>query len=63
MFTQICVGIVLIILICIATFIIGNVIEWLNESEGLVNFFSWLISSIGFGICLTIILYQNGIIR
>lgn len=62
MFTQTCVGIVLSFFICMATFLIGKVVGWIGD-EDFGIFFSWFISSIGFGVCLTMILYQNGIIR
>lgn len=63
MFTQLCVGIVLTFLICIATFLIGKAIGWRVEHKTFGILFSWFISSIGFEVCLAIILYQNGTIR
>ena len=50
--SEFCVGVVITLIIIFVTMVIG----FLSEEESL----SWLVSSIGFGICLTILLFQNG---
>lgn len=62
-FQKICVGIVVILFICIVTLLIGVGIESYKHDEAYSDCVLWLISSIGFGVCLTIILYQNGVIK
>jgi hypothetical protein len=63
MFTTYCVAFCIIV----AILVIGFVFSWL---VGLTNnddideniFFAWILSSIGFGVCLTYILFNHGII-
>ncbi len=64
-FTQICVGVVMVAIVCAVTWFI-NVMKdpnsaYLNDYDPSF-IIAWLISSIGFGVCLTVILYQNGIL-
>jgi len=61
MFTQICVGIVILILLFIVTSIIALLLA--GKDEECIGTIAWIISTLGFGICLTILLYQNGIIK
>ena len=61
-FTSMCVGAVIIIAILIITGLIGAFSEWLDYNDEF-TFLAWIICAIGFGVCLTILLYQNGIIK
>lgn len=54
-FTRVCVMIVIFIIIVIITGI-PNLID--NDWNGT----GWLLSSLGFAVCLTILLYEKGII-
>jgi hypothetical protein len=56
-FTQLCVGIVIVGAVGIVTFM-SNLLE--KDSE--TYLIGWMISTIGFGVCLTVILYLTGII-
>lgn len=63
MFTTYCVGFCIII----AIFVIGFGFSWFvgftNDADIYENvFFAWVLSSIGFGVCLTYILFNRGII-
>ena len=60
-FTNICVAIVIIISIMVATAFIGVMANPdVNDNDFTLG--AWIISSIGFGTCLTILFIQNGII-
>ena len=59
-FIEFCVGFVIILLIMIVTGLTGWITS-MNDADSIG--FSWIVSSIGFGICLTVLLYQNGIIK
>lgn len=53
--------------ITVAIFVIGFVFSWLagtttNADINECIFFAWVFSSIGFGICLTYVLFNRGII-
>ena len=56
-FSSFCVGVVLWALILAITYFIGVIME--NDDS---YTFSWILSSVGLSICLTIQLIQNGII-
>lgn len=63
MFTTCCVA----FCITVAIFVISFVFSWLigittNDDIDENIFFAWVLSSIGFGICLTYILVNRGII-
>ena len=63
MFTisPICVGGVIIIAFpFLITYMLNDVLE---EDLDRSFFFGWFLSTIGFGICLIILLYQNGIVK
>lgn len=59
---ELCVGFVVCLVVSIAFVIFGYFINWLSDDEG-GWFMSTVLSSIGFGICLTYILYSNGFIQ
>lgn len=63
MFTTYCVAFCIIV----AIFVISFVFSWLigittNDDIDENIFFAWILSSIGFGVCLTYILFNHGII-
>ena len=62
-FTSICVGFVIIIAIMIITGLMGAFWGWMTEDSDDWGFGAWIVCALGFGICLTILLYQNGIIK
>ena len=61
-FTVFCVGFV----ICLGLFIVTGLIGWFmsvsSDGDG-IAIGGWIFSTFGFAICLTILLYQNGIIK
>lgn len=60
MFVKICIGLV----VCILTHLSSSTVGMLssdNEKDRCV--ISWIVSTIGFGVCLTVLLYQNGVIK
>lgn len=59
-FSIACVGIVIVLLILISTCFIGIVSGSDDDRSGFI--IAWVLSSIGFGVCLTALLVQNGII-
>ena len=52
MFVFICVGIVMFLIIAI----LSNLADFICEG------YCWLVPSLGLAVCITILLYQNGII-
>ena len=60
MFVRFCVGLVICVLIYLASGTVGMLSSDKDESMYII---SWIVSTIGFGICLTILLYQNGVIK
>lgn len=63
MFATYCVAFCIIV----AIFVISFVFSWLigittNDDIDENIFFAWVLSSIGFGICLTYVLFNRGII-
>lgn len=65
--TQFCVGFVICLAILIVTFLFCAFCAWItSDGCGLdileAIWFGWIFSSVGCGICLTILLVQNGII-
>lgn len=65
-FTYLCVAIVVTVIVLVATAILSIVINIITMGDDVrhINKFivAWLISSIGFGACLTEILYQIGVL-
>lgn len=60
MFIKFCVGLVVCILAHLSSGTVG-MLSADNEKDGCV--ISWIVSTIGFGVCLTVLLYQNGVIK
>ena len=62
---QVCVGIVITIMLVIATLLLGYIYASICnvEEDVWAIVMSYVTSVVGFGICLTIILYQNGLIQ
>lgn len=66
-FVHICVAFVITLAIMVVTFLYCMFVDWVSSGNGGtdldgVAFFAWFLSSVGFGICLTILLFQNGVI-
>ena len=59
-FANCCVGFVIFLFILIGTWLPGFLFN--DDDWEAVYCDAWLTSSLGFAICLTIILYQNGIL-
>lgn len=59
-FTKFCTGFAITILIAAVTLLLDHILSDSHNENGI---FAWLINSFGFGICLTILLYQNGVIK
>lgn len=60
-FTYLCVSIVITFIVLAVTAVIDSIID--KEASDLNRLIvGWIVSSIGFGTCLTFILYQNGIL-
>lgn len=61
--TNICVGVVLFIGILVITGVFGWFNMWMADEENMfMVFVAWIISSLGWAICLTIIFVQNNLI-
>ena len=60
-FVKTSVTIVMIIVAALVSFVLATTLTTKDDFNETV-LFSWLISSIGFGICLTALLFQNGVI-
>lgn len=60
-FTNICVAIVITICIMVGTAFIGFLTDP-NTYDSDFTLGAWIMSSIGFGTCLTILLIDNGVI-
>lgn len=56
-FVIFCVGFVITLVIMVVTFLLNLLLEDCHSDDVL---YAWISSSIGFGICLTILLVQNG---
>lgn len=59
-FSMICVGLVIIVAILGISALLGFLISDCTTAEMYVM--GWLINGFCFGVCLTILLYQNGIL-
>ena len=64
-FAQFCVGVVTTIFVGIAAFIISLIFFGIFhcDKDDQIYFGAWIVSSIGFGVCFTMLLYQNGMIK
>ena len=62
-FVQFCVGAIISILLYLASGMVGVLFSWNKNDDEAVYMIAWIISTIGFGVCLTMLLYQNGIIK
>lgn len=64
-FVQFCVGLVITALVGFAVFLISLIFCGIChcDRDDQIYFGSWIVGSIGFGVCLTILLYQNGVIK
>ena len=64
-FVQFCVGVVITILVFLITLLLSLVTTGISNftKDENIYFGGWLFSTFGFGICLTVLLYQNGIIK
>ena len=62
-FTSFCVGAIITFGILFATGFFGLIGASMHEEPDDSYFLSWMTSTIGFGVCLTILLYQNGILN
>lgn len=60
--TQILVGFAVCIFVLIVSRIIGAILSYKADTDDPLSG-PFLLSGIGFGICLTIVLYQNGVFR
>jgi predicted permease len=59
-FTQVCVGMVICLGLLFITGLFGKLISWTTDDESMWFFISWFFSTIGFAVCLTIVLYIKG---
>lgn len=59
---SICVGIVITIVLLVVIYLFAMFMEWLTDDSDFAVYFSYMVSTIGFGICLTILLYRSGIL-
>lgn len=59
-FSMFCVGVVIIVVILCISLFVGILMTYCTDDEPYSV--SWFINGICFGICLTILLYQNGIL-
>ena len=62
-FIHFCVGIVILIVILAATILFGAFLGWISD-DGMEfgMYLAWLFSSVGFAVCLSMLLFQNGVI-
>lgn len=60
--TEFCVGFVICLIISVIFVIFGCFLNWITDDE-CGWFMVTILSNVGFGICLTYILYSNGIIK
>lgn len=58
-FSILCEGVLITIIVLIVTCLLDFLLVYSTEDRGIL---AWLLSSIGFGVCLTILLVQNGLI-
>lgn len=59
-FSIFCVGIVIVFAVFVISYLMSR-IAWGSSVDDFAGL--WAVSSIGFGICITILLYQNGVIH
>ena len=58
-FSILCEGVLITIIVLIVTCLLDFLLVYSTEDRRIL---AWLLSSIGFGVCLTILLVQNGLI-
>lgn len=61
-FVKTSVTIVMIIVAALVSFVLATTLTTKDDFNDTV-LFSWIISSIGFGICFTALLFRNGVIH
>lgn len=59
---KLCAGIVITVLILVGVGGASAFLSWIGDNLEEWPFFAFVFASFGFGICLTIILLQNGVI-
>lgn len=59
---KLCAGIVITVLILVGVGGASAFLSWISDDLEAWPFFAFVFASFGFGICLTIILLQNGVI-
>lgn len=63
MFTTCCVAFCIIVAILVIGFVFSWLVSFINDDDIDESiYFAWVLSSIGFGVCLTYILFNRGII-
>lgn len=61
-FIQFCVGFVILLIILFASGGLSALMS-INFCDDSWSLYAWFLTSLGFAVCLTILLYQNGIIN
>lgn len=63
-FVEFCVAVVITLLLGGASLLFGAIMHWLMDSYNEVNIveIAFFVCLIGFGVCLTILLIQNGVV-
>ena len=61
-FIQFCVGFVILLIILLVSGGLSALMD-IDSFDGNWLLFAWFLASLGFAVCLTILLYQNGIIK
>lgn len=61
-FVCVCVGVVLTFVIILTTCVCSAFIN-INKDKVYTYISAWIVSSICFGVCLTILLFQNGLLN
>ena len=61
-FSAFCTGVVVTMLLGLFIFINGIIMAGFNTNDRTPWIISWILSTLGFGICFTLLLYQNGVL-
>lgn len=61
-FTLLCVGLVVTLVILAASAAFGWITSWMSDDTEMWSFIAWMVTAIGFAVCLTIILVSKGLI-
>lgn len=61
-FTQLCVGLVITVLVSAGIFALSSFIGWVSDDTDFGIWMAAMFGCIGFGVCLTMLLYQNHIL-